>query len=95
MDENFVAKLIDVGTTLELDEGELLWGPDREPASLFLILHGVLVVRTPHGAEERGAGHVVGELERLDGTEDVIVEAATEARVVAIDRSAYEAALFG
>ena len=95
MDESFVAKLIDVGSALELDEGELLWAPDHEPASLFLILNGVLSVRTRRGVEERGAGQVVGELERLDGTEDVVVEAVTEARVVAVDRSSYEAALFG
>jgi hypothetical protein len=95
VDESFVAKLLDVGSALELDEGELLWAPDREPASLFLVLNGLLAVRTRRGVEERGAGQVVGDLERLDGSEDVVVEAVTEARVVAVDRASYEAALFG
>lgn len=95
MDESFVAKLIDVGSQLELDEGEVLWEPGREPASLFLVLTGLLEVRTRRGADERGAGQVVGELERLDGSEHVTVTALTEARVVAVDRASYEAALFG
>ena len=95
MDENFVAKLLDVGSALSLDEGELLWDSRSEPASLFLVLNGVLTVETRRGVDERGAGQVVGDLEPLDGSEDVRVVALTEARIVAVDRSAYEAALFG
>jgi hypothetical protein len=95
VDESFVAKLLDVGSSLELDEGEVLWAPDHEPASLFLILNGLLEVRTRRGGETRGAGQVIGEVERLDGTEDIVVEAVTEARVVMVDRASYEAALFG
>lgn len=95
MDESFVAKLLDVGSALSLDEGELLWDSTSEPASLFLVLNGVLTVETRRGVDERGAGQVVGDLEPLDGSEDVRVVALTEARIVAVDRSAYEAALFG
>lgn len=95
MEEGFVAKLLDVGTQLELDEGEVVWDDGREAASLFLVLSGLLDVETRHGHDERGPGQVVGDLERLDGTEDVRVVALTDARVVAVDRAAYEAALFG
>jgi CRP-like cAMP-binding protein len=69
--------------------------PGRPSAGLYLVLHGVLLVRTPDEEYERGAGHVVGEWERLDGTADVTVTAKTDARVVAVDRAAYEAAVSG
>jgi hypothetical protein len=55
----------------------------------------VLRVETPLETVERGPGQVVGEWEKLDGSEDVRVTAATEARLVAVDRAAYEAALTG
>ena len=64
-------------------------------SGLFLILHGVLLVETPLEEYERGAGHVVGEWEKLDGSEDVRVTAKTEVRLIAVDRAAYEAALTG
>ena len=38
---------------------------------------------------------MVGEWEKLDGSEDVRVTAQTEVRLVAVDRAAYEAALTG
>ncbi len=95
MEENFVAKLLDVGSQREVDEGEVVWDDAHEAASLFLVLNGVLDVETRHGHDERGPGQVVGDVERLDGTEDVRVVALTDARIVAVDRAAYEAALFG
>jgi CRP-like cAMP-binding protein len=95
VDEGFVAKLIDVGSQVELDEGEVVWDDSHDAASLFLVLNGLLEVETRRGRDERGPGQVVGDLERLDGTEDVRVVAVTEARIVAVDRAAYEAALFG
>jgi hypothetical protein len=64
-------------------------------SGLFLILHGVLLVETPDEDYDRGAGNVVGEWEKLDGSEDVRVTAQTEVRLVAVDRAAYEAALTG
>jgi CRP-like cAMP-binding protein len=62
---------------------------------LFLILHGILLVETPLEEYERGPGNVVGQWEKLDGTEDVRVTARSEVRLVAVDRAAYEAALTG
>jgi len=69
--------------------------PGQPVSGLFLVLHGVLFVETPQEAYERGAGNVVGEWEKLDGTEDVRVTAKTDVRLVAVDRAAYEAALTG
>ena len=38
---------------------------------------------------------MIGEWEKLDGSDGVRVTALTEARLVAVDRAAYEAALTG
>jgi CRP-like cAMP-binding protein len=69
--------------------------PGEPVSGLFLILHGVLLVETSDDAYERGAGNVVGEWEKLDGSEDLRVTAKTDVHLVAIDHSAYEAALTG
>ena len=73
----------------------MLVEPDRPSAGLYLVLQGVLLVTTPHDEYERGPGQVVGEWEKLDGSDDIRVTAKTEARLVAIDRAAYEAAMSG
>jgi hypothetical protein len=59
------------------------------------VLHGVLRVETASETVERGPGQIVGEWEKLDGSEDIRVTAKTEVRLVAVDHSAYEAALTG
>lgn len=64
-------------------------------SGLLLVMQGVLLVETPEGDEERGPGRVVGEWEKLDGSDDVRVTAKTDARLIAVDRAAYEAALTG
>ena len=73
----------------------MLVEPGVPVSGLFLILHGVLRVETPHEEYERGPGNVVGEWEKLDGTADIRVSAKTEVRLIAVDHSAYEAALTG
>jgi CRP-like cAMP-binding protein len=96
LDENFVAKLLDVGSQLDIDEGHVLVDPDDEPVhALYMVLHGVLRVETPLESYERGAGSVVGYVEKLDGSDGVRVVALTDARLVVIDRAAYEAARTG
>jgi CRP-like cAMP-binding protein len=96
VDESFAAKLLDVGSQLEVAEGQVLVDPDDEPVhGLFMVLHGVLRVETPSEEYERGAGSVVGVIEKLDGSDRVRVTALTEARLVVVDRAAYQAALTG
>ena len=73
----------------------MLVDADRPSSALFLILHGELLVTTPDDAYARGPGQVVGEWEKLDGSEDIRVTAKTEVRLIAVDHSAYEAALTG
>jgi CRP-like cAMP-binding protein len=73
----------------------VLVDPDVPVHALFMVLHGVLLVQTPIEEYERGPGAVVGDVEKLDGGEDVRVVAKTDARLVVVDRAAYEAALTG
>jgi len=95
MDENFLAKLIDVGSQVDVDQGTVLVDVDTPRSGLFLVMHGVLLVETPEGEDERGPGRIVGEWEKLDGSDDVRVTAQTDVRLIAVDRAAYEAALTG
>ena len=64
-------------------------------SGLLLVLQGLLVVESPGGEEERGPGNVVGQWERLDGSDDVRVVARSDVRVVAVDRAAWETAQTG
>ena len=73
----------------------MLVEPGVPVSGLFLILHGVLLVETSDDEYERGAGNVIGQWEKLDGSEDIRVTSKTEVRLVAVDHSAYEAALTG
>ncbi len=68
---------------------------DNPMSGLLLVLQGLLVVESRGGEEERGPGNVIGQWERLDGSDDVRVVARTDVRVVAVDRAAWEAAQTG
>jgi hypothetical protein len=69
--------------------------PDEPREGLLLVMQGVLTVETPAGADERGPGNVIGQWERLDGSDEVRVVAQTDVRLVAVDRAAWEAAQAG
>ncbi|MBA3843826.1 MAG: hypothetical protein H0X39_14640 [Actinobacteria bacterium] len=84
-----------MGSELEFGEGHVLVEPGEPVYGLFLIRSGVVLVQTPIEEYERGPGHVVGEWEKLDGSEDVRVTAQSDLRLVAVSRSDYEAALTG
>jgi hypothetical protein len=68
---------------------------DNPMSGLLLVLQGVLVVESADGEDERGPGNVVGQWERLDGSDDVRVVASSDVRLVAVDRAAWEAAQTG
>jgi CRP-like cAMP-binding protein len=84
-----------VGSEVTFDEGHVLVDGENAASGLFLVMQGVLLVELPNESYERGAGQVVGEWEKLDGSEDVRVTAQTEVRLIVVDRAAYEAALTG
>ena len=89
MDENFVAKLLDIGTELRFPAGSVVSSPDEPRVGLLLVLQGVLVVGDD---DERGPGHVVGRWESFD---EVTVRAETDVRLIAVDRADWEAAETG
>jgi hypothetical protein len=62
---------------------------------MLLVMQGILTVESPSGEDERGPGNVIGQWERLDGSDGVRVVAQTDVRLVAIDRAAWEAAQAG
>jgi CRP-like cAMP-binding protein len=84
-----------VGSEVAFDEGHVLVDEERSVGGLYLVMNGILLVETPIEQYERGPGHVLGEWEKLDGSEDVRVTAQTDVRLIAIDRADYEAALTG
>jgi CRP-like cAMP-binding protein len=84
-----------VGSEVTFDEGHVLVDSEHAASGLFLVMQGVLVVELPNESYERGAGQVVGEWEKLDGSDDVRVTAQTEVRLIAVDRASFEAALTG
>ena len=95
IDENFVAKLLDVGAELTFPAGHVIVDEDNPMSGLLLVLQGILVVESPDGEDERGPGNVVGQWERLDGSDEVRVVARSDVRLVAVDRAAWEAAQTG
>jgi CRP-like cAMP-binding protein len=80
---------------VRFDEGHVLVDADHPASGIFLVMHGVLLVETPAESYERGPGHVLGQWETLDGSEDVRVTAQSDVRLVAVSRADYEAALSG
>lgn len=64
-------------------------------SGLLLVLQGLLTVESPSGEDERGPGNVIGQWERLDGSDDVRVVAVSDVRLVAVDRAAWETAQTG
>ena len=69
--------------------------PDEPREGLLLVMQGLLTVSSPAGEDERGPGNVIGQWERLDGSDEVHVVAQTDVRLVAVDRAAWEAAQTG
>ena len=62
--------------------------PDAPLTGMLLVMQGELTV----DGDPRGPGHVIGRWELL---EEVTVKAETDARLIAVDRADYEAALTG
>lgn len=88
--------MLDVGSQREVAEGDVLVDPEGEPVhAFFMVMQGVLRVETPQEQYDRGAGSIVGDVEKLDGSAGIRVVAVTDARLVVVDRAAYEAAVSG
>src|ERR1043166_3542383 len=73
-------------------EGQVLIEHGKPGTGLYVILDGRVVVDAPEGTREMGAGSCVGEraLFAADGLRTARVRAATDVRVLAVDRSDFE-----
>jgi signal-transduction protein with cAMP-binding, CBS, and nucleotidyltransferase domain len=80
---------------LSYPAGHVVVDVDNPMSGLLLVLQGVLIVESPSGEDERGPGNLIGQWERLDGSDDVRVVAESDVRLVAVDRAAWEAAQTG
>jgi CRP-like cAMP-binding protein len=77
-----------VGLETEVAEGRVLIEPGQHGAGLYVILEGSVVVDAPEGTREFGPGAVIGERALLsaDGRRTARVRAASDVRLVAVDR---------
>ena len=81
-----------VGTESTFSEGQVLIEHGKPGTGLYVILDGTVVVDAPEGTRELGAGTCVGEraLFATDGLRTARVRAATDVRVLAVDRVDFE-----
>jgi CRP-like cAMP-binding protein len=81
-----------VGTESTFSEGQVLIEHGRPGTGLYVILDGTVVVDAPEGTRQMGAGACVGDraLFAADGLRTARVRAATDVRVLAVDRSDFE-----
>jgi CRP-like cAMP-binding protein len=80
------------GSVSEIDAGHVLIERGQPGAGLYVILDGTVLVEAPEGTRELGAGAVIGERALLsaDGTRSARVRTTGAARVLAVDRAAFD-----
>jgi CRP-like cAMP-binding protein len=81
-----------VGTESVITAGQVLIERGQPGAGLYVIVEGTVIVEAPEGTRELGPGAVIGERSLLspDGVRTGRVRAATEVRVLTIDRVEFE-----
>jgi CRP/FNR family cyclic AMP-dependent transcriptional regulator len=96
LEDPFVHRLAEAMAEVELRAGHILIEPGQVGAGLFVIEEGTVHVQ-PRGADAvtLGPGEVVGELALLtrEGTRTARVQATTDVRCLALDRSSFHRAL--
>jgi CRP-like cAMP-binding protein len=81
-----------VGSEANVAAGQVLIERGQHGAGLYVILEGTVVVEAPEGTRDLGAGAIVGERALLstEGLRTARVQATSDLRVLAIDRSKFE-----
>jgi CRP-like cAMP-binding protein len=92
MNADDLRRLREVGAEEEVVAGQTLIERGQYGAGLFVVLEGTVVVEAPEGTRELGEGAVVGERALLseDGLRTARVRAASDVRVLAVDRVEFE-----
>jgi CRP-like cAMP-binding protein len=85
-------RLREVCAEEQIGAGHTLIERGQHGSGLYVILEGSVVVEAPEGTRELGEGAVVGERALLSdhGLRTARVRAATDVRVLALDRAAFE-----
>jgi len=85
-------RLHTAGAEANIAAGQVLIERGQHGAGLYLILEGTVTVEAPEGTRDLGPGAVVGERALLsgDGLRTARVQATSDLRVLAIDRSKFE-----
>ena len=81
-----------VGVESRVAAGQVLIESGQQGTGLYVILDGTVHVEAPEGTRELGAGTVVGERALLspEGKRTARVRAASDVRVLAVDRVEFE-----
>lgn len=92
MDSDDFRRLEGAGAEVELPAGHVLIERGQSGSGLYVILEGTVVVEAPEGDLEFGPQSLIGERALLSeaGTRAARVRAATDLRVLAVDRGAFE-----
>lgn len=92
MTDDDLRLLAAAGTESSLPAGHVLIERGQPGSGLFLLLEGAVVVEAPEGTRNLGAGSVIGERALLStaGERTARVSAATDVRVVAVERDAFD-----
>lgn len=92
MNADDLRKLEAAGTESAAAAGCVLIERGQYGSGLYIVLEGTVVVEAPEGERELGPTTVVGEraLLSVDGLRTARVRAATDVRVLAVDRIDFE-----
>jgi hypothetical protein len=92
MNEDDLRRLREVGAEEQVSAGQTLIERGQYGAGLFVILEGSVLVEAREGTRELGEGSIVGERALLseDGLRTARVRAASDLRVLAVDRAHFE-----
>jgi CRP-like cAMP-binding protein len=85
-------RLASVGTESVVAAGQTLIERDHPGIGLYIVVDGTVVVEAPEGTRELGPGSLLGERALLSphGVRTARVRAATEVRVLTVDRAKFE-----
>ena len=85
-------QLESVGAETTFAAGAMLIEHGQPGTGLYVVLDGSVVVEAPEGTRELGTGSVIGERALLsaDGKRTARVRTDTGARVLAVDRAAFD-----
>jgi CRP-like cAMP-binding protein len=92
MKANDLSRLRAVGGEARVPTGQVLIERGQHGSGLYVVLEGTVVVEAPDGIFEFGAGTIIGQraLFSADGRRAARVRAATDVRVLAVERTDFE-----